>query len=375
MKSALSIFCLANINSPSPNGMVADKLHAYFDKGEAAGVSFIKVLLPGEKSWRAKTAYEFFPLPRQTKFWFLSGISFALKLLQLKKFRGRILEIKSRHLRRSWSDVIETTKPDLIMGIGLPQELLNESNIRGIQSIEIQHGIIDAPSILRYWPLAKPTKFFCWDENTVRLAKEEGLNAINVGHPISLPYRGRETPAEARGGSGSGHPEYFCVALSWGVPKSEDPFGTLHSGLVQLIDNLVSLGHSPLFRVHPVTASRTLTPFFLKRWIEARWPECAFHNPRHWSIRESTSVCSFLVAQQSSAAYEFGLLGKPSTLLDTYYAEAIHQALGLGGEAGMRLIHTGYDELAASEPQTETVSRFQFQGLEEILKSGRATGF
>lgn len=375
MGSALSVFSLANINSPSPDGMVADKLHAYFDKGEEAGMSFVKVLVPGENSWGTKTAYKFFPLPGQTTFWFLSLISFALKLLRLDWFRSQILKMKSLHLRRCWSEVIETTKPDVIIGIGLPQELLDESNIRGIQSIEIQHGIIDASTILRYWPSAKPTKFLCWDEHTVRLAKEEGLNAVNVGHPISLPDTEEVPPAKTIQGSISGDHEYFCVALSWGLPNSEDPFGTLHPDLVQLVDNLVSLGYVPLFRVHPVIGARPLTSFLLKRWIEARWPKCPFHNPRLWSVRQSASACSFLVSHQSSTAYEFAVLGKPSIILDTDHLESIRLALGSGARGMETLVFKGYEEFVAYEPETETVSRFQFRGLEEILNVGRTAGF
>lgn len=77
MKPVLAVFSLADLNSPSSEGMIADKLDAYFLLGEKKGIEFSKALLPGNYPWFSRSPYKFLRLPGQAKFWFFSVTSFT----------------------------------------------------------------------------------------------------------------------------------------------------------------------------------------------------------------------------------------------------------------------------------------------------------
>ena len=366
MVSVLAVFSVSDINSPSLTGRVADKLDAYFEAGAEAGFTFTKALLPGETYWSKKSPYSFVRLPYQTWFWIYSLVSFILKNLHAKSLRNHVLSAKSKLLCRMWAKLLESTSPKLVMGIGIPEELLLECKLRSIPSVEIQHGTLNPGSFARYFPNYKPTTLFCWNRHTVDLANSLGFDGQEVGHPISI-FASQHLNSDSTNVIQSEMQSSFCVALSWKVTNSSDPFGTLHRELEEMINELVSAGHRPIFRLHPVTSSRLLRSIFLKIWLRARWPESGLHDPRTTSLRDTARLSRFLVAYESAAAYEFGVLGKPSVLLKP--ESRVEVALALSGttELGERLIFSGFQEILDTDFKPNGHVRSEFVGIEGLM--------
>lgn len=367
--SVLAVFPVSAINSPSTRGRVADKLDAYFSNGEAAGLTFAKVLLPGENAWGVKSAYSLVRLPFQARFWLYSLVSFLLQQFNLGALRKRVLVAKSKLLGRMWFKLIESTRPAIVMGIGLPEELLVECSLKSIPSIEAQHGTLNKDSFERYFPNSKPSNMFCWNRHTVDLAKTVGFNAVEVGHPISsLDTRYTNSLSNTVIQSEIQN-KTFCVALSWKVVNGSDPFGTLHRNLETMINELVSAGHRPIFRLHPVTSSQMLRRFFLKIWLKVRWPESELHDPRITSLQETARLSGFLVAYESATAYEFGVLGKPSVLLKP--ESRVEVALALSGttEPGESLIFSGFQKILDTDFKPNGHVQSGFRGIEVLLGS------
>jgi len=365
--SVLAVFPVSAINSPSTRGMVADKLDAYFSNGEAAGLTFTKVLLPGENSWGVKSAYSLVRLTFQIRFWIYSAVSFSLQKFRKTALRERVLAAKSKLLQRMWSKVIESTTPAIVMGVGLPEELLVECSLKAIPTVEVQHGTLNQDSFARYFPNFKPTTLFCWNRHTVDLAKTLGFNAVEVGHPIlNVATKYINSNLENVFQSEIQN-KTFCVALSWKVVNGSDPFGTLHRELVMMINELVSAGHRPIFRLHPVTSSHLLRSFFLKIWLKVRWPESELHDPRTTSLQETATLSRFLVAHESATAYEFGVLGKPSVLLKP--ESRVEVALALSGttQLGERLIFSGFQEILETDFKPNGHVRSVFLGIERLM--------
>ena len=367
MIPVLAVFSLADLNSPSNSGLIADKLDAYFVDGQKRGLDFKKILLPGESSLFAKSSYNFLNFPNVGIFWLFSFVSFGLFHLRLASIRTKVLKLKSKALGRSWEKVLLKTSPVVILGIGLPQELLEVANELAIPTIEVQHGSINRDSCLRYWPSFRPSLFFSWNDFTRNLATEFGVPAIAVGHPFTQNYRRAFIEPAKVGSAHSLESEFFCVALSWGVHGSTDPFGTLQPIVVQAIEEIVNCGLTPIFRIHPVTSRRFFGSKQLKKWLKARWPGSVIHDPRNTELLKSIVPSRFLLAFESSASLEFALCDKPSVLVDPDSAMLAKSALAEGVNSTTTIFSSfqGYRGFQGAEL---TAQRSLFRGTDELIK-------
>jgi hypothetical protein len=367
--SVLAVLSIADINSPSPRGQVSDKLDAYFEQGKVSGFSFSKVLLPGNMPWQVKSAYKFTKLSGGAALWTLSLISLVLKWSRMEGVRKQILEVKSRHLRSEWSKLIELTQAEIVMGIGIPEELLYESNRRGLPTLEVQHGTLNAETLERYFPKSRPSKVLCWNSYTVNVVRELGFDAVNVGHPVSMLVRRTQLRTPEGIGPSNLRRLTFCVALSWKVKNGVGYFGILHSELEAEIEELIAAGHTPVFRIHPVTSSQFLRRFLVSHWIRKKWPGGELHDPKKVSLRESIEMCDFLLSFESATAYEFGVLGKPSILLKPESRNEISMALTGASGLEATFIFDSFQAMLNADFGRTRQANTGFLGVDALFKS------
>lgn len=370
MKPVLAVFSLADLNSPSSFGSIADKLDAYFTDGEVLGITFHKILLPGESSCFTRSSYSFVKFPKVMRFWFYSLQSFVWSKIGFTNRRSNSLLRKSRSLRASWTIVLNRFLPRAVIGIGLPQELLELAEEFGIPTIEVQHGSLSEETFRRYWPQVRPDWLFCWNSQTMEKAEELGFQAMKVGHPInqSLALTAEESShKEICAGRRTGE-RYFLVALSWGVKNSVDPVGALHLKVKDALVEIMRNGYTPIFRIHPVVSSKVYASRSLRNWIKNEWPGSIVHDPRETSFLKSLVFSDFLLAFESAAAFEFSLANKPSILLDAG-ALSLAKTSALGGsDSNAPLIFGSYMDFLEYRPKVLRSAVENFYGAERLLQ-------
>lgn len=93
-----------------------------------------------------------------------------------------------------WHKKILKVEPNYILGIGIPISMLKVAKTLGIETIEIQHGIIDLETIRDYWFLREegsfqyPTKYLAWDQYFIETLKETDMQ-LEVMHEYSRIFK------------------------------------------------------------------------------------------------------------------------------------------------------------------------------------------
>ena len=342
-KIVLVVLSKSDLDQRVEGRLISSKLHSYISEGSSMGLTFKFAFLPEDHIGLQRCEYSFLKLPYFASFWVLSFLSFLARIVGLSRLREWALERKSKVLLRSWSKLIELVRADGVIGIGLPQELINTARDLSILTIEVQHGSLDSSTFQSYWPRFKPSYFFCWNQRTAELSSEFGVDPVIVGHPI-LGELGQQVLSKTLSANlQSDQFSTFCVALTWGVQVSLDPYKAIHPGLAPVVDDLINRGMTPIFRLHPHFESRILTRYLLRRWVRKRWGVGEVQYPGHVSLVDSILASDFLVAHSSAAAYEFAIMNKPSVLLDLGALNRLR--LELSHPFGLNFVFPSYRQL------------------------------
>jgi len=324
--SVLATFSKANLNSPSKQGLLADKMDVFFESAKVSGVRFHHVLLPGESTWLLKTPYEFTRLPNSFKFWMFSMFSFVFRKFGLNQLRLLSLRAKSRALSEGWDSLIQLTNSRAIVGIGIPQELIRLAKLKGLPCIEFQHGLFDRKGVEKYWPKYFPTHMFCWDEFSAQEIRSFGIEALVVGHPIAFYAESLSYIESVKLSLGKSE-DLFCIALSYGERGGLGPSKSITDEVIAAINEALGEGFEPIFRLHPVVARRRFKRLLLQTWLKRIWKDARIDDPLRVSLADSASRSEFLLTSKSSSAFEFALLGKPSVVLDQSRARNIQESI------------------------------------------------
>ena len=367
MSSILVVIPKAGLDTPSGVYLKSSKLDAYISKGTERGLRFSCVPLPGEAMIGIKTEYLFLKLPKMIQFWLFSGFSLLLRIFGLHVIRSKVLKAKSKSLTKAWARVLNLISAKAVVGIGLPEELIELCSKREIPSIEIQHGLFDRVDLHKYWSTHKPSHILCWDEYSASEAKAVASKAIVVGHPISIERKFFMSSIRQELNDPSRTRTRFCVALSYGDQDGEGPDGNISKSVTLEIDELVSRGFIPVFRIHPVTAQTRRSLRKTSSWINNRWPEAEIHNPREKSLLDSINTSDFLLTKSSSTALEFSILGKPSIVIDSATASRLMLPLQSKAEPN-HLIYKSVEQYLEKSIQHHQPLPQEFTGVMELVK-------
>ncbi len=226
----------------------------------------------------------------------------------------------------SWEQILESSKPLVVIGIGLPDNLCEVARKMGVRTAEMQHGIFDDLR-LHYWPTDAPDVFLAWDQHSANLASNAGLEAMVLGHPLSVEGSSLSKMKN--------HPLVCCVALQYGATGAIDKVGSITPELLEAITSLKQVGFKMIIRPHPVIAARTGMRW--KRYVKTikeLVPDTDLISPMEHDWNETISRSDVLLTDSSSSAFEFGIALKPSIVLDHEVRKTIQLALDSSGVDG-----------------------------------------
>ena len=338
-----------SILTPSAEGLISDKLDPYIQEAINQGWVVLVVLRGATEKLQGKSPY------RVSKF---PGISFqklSLGLIRsvfdsarsMSRLTLETLRLTWRESRGSWEDVFEKLNPDMVIGTGLYEEIIEACQLRSIKAIEVQHGLFSKSNLDTYWPRIFPDIFFTWDMLSAEIAHSKGMYAIVTGHPMAEENWILNRSIELSNKSNQSSVKRLSFALSWGETGAADPFFTMTQDLRLKVDQVVELGFTPVFRIHPAFTDRKLRALLLSIWLKLNWPSSVIEAPRKRGLRETISDCTALISHSSSTTLEFGFAGKKTLVLDermrSYYRR-VFSSLGLS----VKLVVDSIEELTAN---------------------------
>jgi hypothetical protein len=318
-KNLLVVCSRADLATPSSFGLISDKLDPYIQHAMDEGWRVKVVFNPGSQNYNGQTPYDIVKYP-----WIVLRGKFLTMVRFL--FRGVIgresltlgaLKSNWRQARcDSWAGVLEKLSPALVIGIGLMGELVEQSRMKGIPTVEVQHGLFQSGDLERYWSRSTPDMFFAWDSFSSEIARTRGMESFVTGHPIAEQFWKSSQQNQSMYSATLERQQMICFSLSWEEEGTVDPFFTMKKELVILVDRVIKLGYVPVFRLHPVTSNNRVLTLIMSAWLKRKWPLCVVNVPRNTSLSETVIDCIGMVTFSSSTALEFGVAGKPSLVLD-----------------------------------------------------------
>lgn len=301
----------------------SDKLGTYIEGAKLADFKVGIILLEGTGSLRRPAAFEVHSFPG-IPVTFAFAETFAWLKHSFVHRSGPTTSIRD-HLRiylPTWSQVLSVTRPKVVIGIGLRQDLLQAARDLKIPTIEVQHGIASAELMKAYWPELAPDTFFVWDNHTADLSEKAGMKAVVTGHPhlstSSLESAQNSTCQKA-----------VAIALTYEAEDSVDPFGCFPSEVFAIAKELTRTGYALKFRLHPtLVGEKLVTSILLKVWILLRFPKSKVLNPKRSSVRDFASQTDFLLTRESSLAFEFSLFGRKAIVTNDEARVVFREHLG-----------------------------------------------
>ena len=316
----LMVVCAkADLSTPSHAGLTSDKLEPYIQQAITQGWSIKLILNPGSFGPKLSSAYD------TTKFANYNLLPLAIKLLRYfmmivvrkESFElGRLKSFLRESKLSSWMSLLDHYQPSLVIGIGLKTELIQACVFHKVSTIEVQHGLFQPGAADQYWPGISPDIFLAWDEMSSGIARSKGMESIVTGHPIVPQLWNHDKEDETRNLSGRSNRKLVCIALSWDEPLVADPFRAVRIELVELVDDVIRRGFTPVFRLHPVASKTKIRTFLLRLWLRDKWPSSIVHVPRETSLSQTISECLGVISYSSSTSLEFAFAGKPSLVVD-----------------------------------------------------------
>lgn len=103
--------------------------------------------------------------------------------------------------RAFWRFILNKTNPQYVLGIQIPPLMCMEATSRNIDTINLQHGMIQ--SDFDYYQYIKsdielPSTFYCWDGISTEIGKNKFKNKEfkEIGHPLHNQFYNRNFAAE-----------------------------------------------------------------------------------------------------------------------------------------------------------------------------------
>lgn len=317
----LFVFAPADISTPSNGRLISLQLDGIIDAVKRAGLTLGFVSRPEDRRFDSRTGYPVRRYPVRALPVFLARVLSLLLRVALRDIDSRALVHNLRQaMFKDWMDVLHSASPKAVVGIGLPDALCKAAKELGIWTAEVQHGLFsEFPGY--YWRENTPDYFLAWDDASAAKATRFGIQSMSVGHPFMHKVAGKQIPDCELGYN-------CCVALSWGWQGSLDKEGSLSSALFRSATELQAIGFKMRFRPHPVVA--TLPRQRWRRYLRELTVilgDVEILNPLEESLDLTIEKSDLLLTHDSSCAFEFGLLGKPSIVLDASAKARTREAL------------------------------------------------
>jgi hypothetical protein len=339
--SSLIIFAISpeDINTPSKVGRFPDKIF-----------SLHKTVI--ELGLRSQLVYHPWVTTRKTPI--------AVTVLRIDSFIGNFIAfvkllLSQRNLRTEkgfdqwwkslstlekfnysiWSNFLDKSKPEIVFGIDLSENLVVACKQRKIPIIEVMHGVFSADNTPMHQysrgaiRLVPVDLFLSWHPYYSRIIESYGIATKLIGYPnyeLSEKFK-REGDSEVY---------KVLVTLSWGVVDSLDPFGMLHHSLACKLRELDPFSAKLVFRLHPVALGQLRGKIaIVKEWFDMNFHNSVISTPDSTSLFEDLATVELHITEASSSFYESGLAGVPTIFTSREMYEAIPAELKeIGGIFG-----------------------------------------
>lgn len=328
-KSCDVLFVLAPKDTLAPRhgSLVSPQLDRLVDGVANLGLRASFITRPEDSSVDKKSKYPVIPFPVFSIFKiFLHMGRLGIRSLFEKFDHAAFVRAVQGIFFPSWEQILDSSKPVVVIGIGLPENLCEAARPMGIRTAEVQHGIF-YDLRLQYFPTDAPDFFLAWDQHSASKALNSGLEAMVIGHPLSTLGPSTSDFKNSR--------LVGCVALSYGCTGAIDKVGSITPELLGAITSLKQVGFKMIIRPHPVIAARTGMRW--KRYVKTikeLVPDADLISPMEHDWNDTISMSDILLTISSASAFEFGTALKPSIVLDHEARKTIQLALDSSGLDG-----------------------------------------
>jgi hypothetical protein len=328
-QSELILFVIspADVNSPSNLGRYPDKVYSIYELAIKLGYRSKIVFHPMVATKKVSSSVPIVRIERIAR-----NFSIAFKLLSNSeefreedslRDRWNSLGVLEKIRYYVWKDFLDLTNPKIVFGIDIRESEALACKVKSIPIFEVMHGTFSAEEL----PLRRFSKgmtrtiqvdmFLTWDSHYSRISEALNVPTKVIGHP-------NKKYLDAKGIKPDQFNKKVLVTLAWGVEKSKDPFGIIHSGLADIISELKSHSFNLIFRLHPVTTDKHKRSInAIRTWFEFNFPGSHVSLPENSSLLEELQSVHLHITHESSAFYEAGLLGVPTIFTSRRGYEAI----------------------------------------------------
>ena len=257
------------------------------------------------------------------------------QMIRLIKGADIAAEWAKSHRMAIWSNILDKTKPKIVVGVQPDEFLCRAGKKRGIPVYDLQHGVIadEHPWYGENYRTSIPTEdlpdgFLCWDEQSVatiaRWADKKGIRVIRVGNPWFLRFL-QDDPndhlvyeAVTQWKTHNDARPSILVSLQWGMLRPEiSSNGIIVDALEKVILETTNK-YNWILRIHPVQLRSEERRTVLKYLAETFGPEKA----QGW-LKSSQDPLPIVLHQadlhityNSTIVIEAGWMGVRSVLLD-----------------------------------------------------------
>lgn len=317
-KSILFVLHRVHLNSPSDQGLSSDKLDPIIRIAKANGFSTLFALRSPKKT-SARLAY---PVSRLHGWNGIAGLKlFFLHFRRLYDPRKSPWEnrkiVTPAWLEASWEMALKKHDPGLVVGIGLSQIAIKVCKLRGIPTLEVQHGIIGPDYLQRSFPNMVPDYYFAWDKRTGQLAERLEIKSVVTGHPILADEASTQSQVNELAIKNS-----ICFALSYRHIRGRlrwligPVWPSVGRELSAEINKYLEQGSNLVFRPHPAVSANKFASSLEFVLLKARWPKIPIYSPRKWSLKQLIELSDGMTTYESGASFEYAILGKTTFVIN-----------------------------------------------------------
>ena len=328
-QSELILFVIspADVNSPSNSGRYPDKVYSIYELAIKLGYRSQIVFHPMVATKKVTNSVSIVRIERISR-----SFSSAFKLLfnseEFKKDgslrdRWNSLGVVEKIRYYVWKDFLDLTNPKIVFGIDVRESEALACKVKSIPIFEVMHGTFSEEELpLRRFSKGKDTAiqvdmFLTWDSHYSRISEVLNVPTKVIGHP-------NKKYLDAKGFKPNQNIKRVLVTLAWGVEKSKDPFGIIHSDLADILSELESHSFILIFRLHPITTHQHKSSIsVIRTWFEINFPGSNISLPEKSSLLEELQSVHLHITHASSAFYEAGLLGVPTIFTSRREYESI----------------------------------------------------
>ncbi len=320
---ALFVVGAADFQTPTPDGLIGDKFHGFYELCEELGWSAAvcsNLLLRNKLIGKTRVRVKNFMLLHLIIL-ALAAPSYVIWSRSRGKKSLRLLD----EFARFWTYrlILQILRPRVVMGICLQEPLILAARKLKVPTVELQHGAFpSSESLSGYWPNGHyPSYFLSWGNAYCPDLSNFGIEVLEVGYPVARINNPHLIDINA------GRIK-CCVSLSWGESSAIDPFGAIHPELVPAITTLESSGAKMVFRIHPYFESRYGRDSGLAEWLISHFGESVeVQLPSGVSLGSTLSAVNCHVTHSSSVVVDSFYLGIPSLVCSPSYYQDCDSAL------------------------------------------------